>query len=160
MASGTGLLTCVICKKDKRPKDFAKTDGGKYLKKRCRQCVQDNNRRVYSGTYQQYLMRLGYSLKYARKKEGVEWAIDSEDLADLWQLQKGRCAITNVIMTHHRDGNGNKAFNASIDRVNPEVGYVKENVQLVCYAVNILKGSLTPDEFFFWIKSIYEHSCD
>lgn len=105
-------------------------------------------------------MRVGYSLKHARQKQGIEWEITSEDLADLWEQQGGRCAISNLIMTHHRDGSGNKAFNASIDRINPEVGYLKQNVQLVCYTVNILKHNLSPDEFFFWIKSIYEHSCD
>lgn len=153
-------MACRVCAQVKPRSEFSATDGGKYIKHKCRSCVQDANRRVYSGTYQQYLMRLGYSLKYARKKQGYEWEIESEDLIDLWQKQKGRCALTNVIMTHHRDGSGNKAFNASIDRINPEVAYRKDNLQLVCYTVNIIKGSLSPDEFFFWIKSIYEHACD
>lgn len=160
MSEKEKLFTCKICNQEKPASQFSKTDNGKYYKKRCRSCVQDNNRRVFSSTYQQYLMRLGYSLKHARQKQGVEWGITSEDLADLWEEQAGRCAVTNLIMTHHRDGSGNKAFNASIDRINPEVGYLKQNVQLVCYTVNIMKHALSPDEFFFWIKSIYEHSCD
>ena len=151
---------CTECHQSKPVAEFSTTDSGKYRKRKCRTCVQDNNRRTYSSSYQQYLMRVGYSLKHARKKQGFDWELESEDLIDLWQRQKGRCALTNVIMTHHRDGGGSKAFNASVDRINPEVGYLKENLQLVCYAVNMLKGSLAPDEFFFWIKSIYEHACD
>jgi len=63
-------------------------------------------------------------------------------------------------MTHHRDGSGHKDFNASVDRINPRIGYTVDNIRLVCYAVNIMKHKMDEGEFYFWIKSVYEKSCD
>jgi hypothetical protein len=46
------------------------------------------------------------------------------------------------------------SFVVSLDRINSEVGYIKENIQLVCWQVNRMKDSLTMEELEFWIKTI------
>ncbi|MDC1426602.1 hypothetical protein N8339_06500 [Gammaproteobacteria bacterium] len=63
-------------------------------------------------------------------------------------------------MTHQRDGTYGdkkpKEFNASIDRINPNGPYVRENVQLVAARVNTMKHTLGQDMFMWWVKNIYE----
>ena len=68
--------------------------------------------------------------------------------------------MSGVYFTHHKDGSGNKEFNASIDRIDPGGNYTKNNVQLVAYRVNMLKHTLTEDMFYWWIKNIHDFSCD
>ena len=36
----------------------------------------------------------------------------------------------------------------SIDRIKPELGYIKGNVRLVTYQVNMAKGVYTDEDFF------------
>jgi hypothetical protein len=68
-------------------------------------------------------------------KQGVQYDLTNEDVVDLWDSQNGKCALSGVLMTHQRDGTYGdkkpKEFNASIDRINPNGPYVRENVQLV-----------------------------
>jgi hypothetical protein len=63
-------------------------------------------------------------------------------------------------LTHHLDGSGRKDFNASIDRIDSQMGYVPGNVQLVAGRVNLMKGTLGVDMLYWWVKTIYQHSCD
>lgn len=43
-------------------------------------------------------------------------------------------------MTFYLD-NGRTFTNISIDRITPNLGYTKENIQLVCMAVNQMKSN-------------------
>lgn len=63
-------------------------------------------------------------------------------------------------MTHHVDGRGTKDFNASIDRINPDLGYTPQNIQLVTYRVNIMRHTLSVDMFWWWVKNIHDTSID
>jgi hypothetical protein len=73
----------------------------------------------------------------------------------LWEKQKGRCAVTNLPMELTAGTRKKKNyFRVSIDRINNDIGYTKENVQFVCFAVNQMKSDLTVDEFKFWIQTI------
>ena len=95
-------------------------------------------------------------LKYSRKKNNPElgWGIETQDLIDRWQMQKGRCALSNILMTYAKDGGGKKEFNVSIDRISPHVGYTPGNIQLVCYRVNLMKHTLPEEELYWWCKNI------
>jgi hypothetical protein len=96
----------------------------------------------------------------SKRRRITEYEITVDQLAELWELQDGRCAISGVVLTHHNDGTGIKDFNASIDRIDSTLGYVPGNVQLVAYRANVLKQSLSADMLYWWVKTIYQHSCD
>jgi len=86
--------------------------------------------------------------------------LTTEDVVDLWEMQDGKCALSGVLMTHQRDGTygdrKKKEFNASIDRINPQGPYVRENVQLLAARVNTMKHTLGEDMFMWWVRNIYE----
>lgn len=116
-------------------------------------------RKAASATPQTYLTRLFGQLKHARtKKEKVKvgWDIELEDVLELWDKQEGKCALTGLFMTYHKDGGGRKDLNASIDRINPEIEYLVTNIQLVCSRANVLKHNLREDELYWWAKNIVE----
>ena len=116
-------------------------------------------RKAASATPQAYLTRLFGQLKHARtKKEKVKvgWDIELEDVLELWDKQEGKCALTGLFMTYHKDGSGKKDLNASIDRINPDIEYLVTNIQLVCSRANTLKHNLREDELYWWAKNIVE----
>ena len=43
-----------------------------------------------------------------------------------------------------------------MDRINPDLGYVHGNVQLVAYRINIMKHTLSEDQLYWWVKNLVE----
>lgn len=68
----------------------------------------------------------------------------------------GKCAISNIPMTYEFC-KGNVMTNISVDQINPKAGYTKDNVQLVCWAVNRMKGEMSMDELLYFVNSIHDN---
>jgi len=129
----------------------------------CTSCKTVKHRRTVSTDHVQYLYGLYSQCKYShtnRKQTGhtqAEFKLEKEDLVDIWKEQNGRCALSGVVLTHHKDGSGRKDFNASIDRIVPYEPYIKDNVQLVAYRVNLMKHELTEDLFYWWVRTLLDN---
>lgn len=151
---------CTSCKKELSLSEFlTKNDRGTVFSKKCKTCSYAVRQKNASATPQNYLTRLFGQLKHARTKKKdkkVEWDIELEDVLELWEKQKGKCALTGLFMTYHKDGSGNRDLNASIDRIDPDINYVITNIQLVCSRANMLKHTLKEDELYWWAKNIVE----
>ena len=146
---------CGNCKHQK-PMDEFEVLNGKWKRSICKRCRTTEQNKNRSASPEAYLSHLCTQLKYSRNKKNpeMEWAIDPGDLAKIWDEQQGRCAISGVHMTHVKDGTGVHDFNVSIDRINPELHYLPDNIQLVCLRINTMKHNLPEDQFFWWIKNI------
>jgi len=89
---------------------------------------------------------------YYNRKE----TLSLDFLVSLYERQDGKCALSGIEMTHETK-NGKCLTNISIDRINSSIGYEEENVQLVCYAVNIMKSDKTMEDFLFWCDKVLVH---
>jgi len=89
------------------------------------------------------------------KKRRKEYGLTIETLNEIYDKQKGICAVSGEIMTYSRL-DGRTRSNISIDRIDSKKGYEKENIQLVCHIANVIKLDMTNDEFEYWISKIYE----
>lgn len=108
-----------------------------------------------------HFFRKGISkLKSTRRKQGVEFVLTAEDCMDIWEIQEGKCALSGVYMTHSPSAEIFTSKNVSIDRLDHNKGYYPQNVQLVCSAVNMLRGSLSQEDFTWWVLNIYKHHCE
>lgn len=83
------------------------------------------------------LVDLNKSAKRRAKNKNIEFDLNIDFLKDLWESQKGNCSITGLkfIIKNERTGKA-QPFSPSIDRIDPNIGYTKSNVRLVCYCVN------------------------
>ena len=152
--------TCVKCGVEKSVTSF-RANEGKRIIKTCQECLELRKRRRHSGSSSSYLANLIHQSKHHRGKiQKIAYNLTLEDLENIWKEQEGRCALSGVFLTHHKDGGGTKEFNASIDRIDPNGSYTKNNVQLVAYRVNMLKHTLSEDMFYWWVKNIHDFSCD
>jgi len=148
---------CASCKKALEESDFPSG------RKTCATCKIKKAANRISKSYENYLRNL-YSKSKSNVTRGlrgfVTFEISPEDVIALWEKQDGRCAISGVYLTHHVDGSGKKEYNASIDRICGDKGYTIDNIQLVCYRINIMKHTLSEDMFYWWVKTINDSSCD
>lgn len=62
----------------------------------------------------------------------------------MWEKQDGICVYTGIEMTTQP----NSPYSVSVERINSNVGYTKENTVLVCNAINKMKTDLDPVLFF------------
>jgi len=85
-------------------------------------------------------------------------ALTKQDLLDLLEKQNYCCALTGVEMTCVLEKGTTNKTNVSIDRIDPKGPYIKENIQLVCAAVNKFRIDTPLDEFIDWCRKVTEHA--
>ena len=87
------------------------------------------------------------SLLNVRKRKNMpDDAVTLDELCEMFERQQGKCALSGIEMTWRKGKI--TATSISIDRIDPDVGYSKTNVRLVCYAINAFRGRMTDDEMF------------
>lgn len=128
---------------------------------RCRKCktkqMQEVRKSYDDETRLEKTLRMRfYAARDRANKRGLKFELTTEFLKELWEKQDGKCAITKLPMTFIND-EGRTYTNVSIDQIEPNGGYTKENVQLVCMAVNQLKSDFTMNEVLTICKSIVEN---
>lgn len=90
-----------------------------------------------------------------RKKFKVN--IDSKYLEELWNNQKGKCALSNIPIEHPKY-NKNINYMASLDRIDSSKGYVKGNVQFVSCAINYAKHTKEDSSIKEFINLIIKYN--
>ena len=81
----------------------------------------------------------------------LEWNITIEDVALILSEQLSLCALSGMEISAKGDL---KKITASIDRIDNSIGYTKDNIQLVHKKINMMRGTLTVEEFIDFCKSI------
>lgn len=165
--NNTRLYYCSACKKYLSKENFclASNCGYRdYLSCRCRECARKNSKKVRQNLAKDraldYMLKSKLNRAKCRAKQtNLLFTLTLNDLYDLWKEQCGRCAISNIPMTYVLC-NGNIMTNVSVDQINPKAGYTKENVQLVCWAVNRMKGEMNMDELLFFVNAIHNNTME
>lgn len=87
---------------------------------------------------------------------GRRSTLSIEYMMGLYDGQSGLCALSGIEMTHIR-GRGKVGTNISIDRIDSSRGYEEGNVQLVCAAVNRIKGDMTDEDFVDFCRAVVDY---
>jgi len=159
MSSKPKSKICFICKQNLPIERFEEFRGGS-TRRMCRSCRLDEIAKKTSDTPYNYLDLLYKQIKSSRVKQKISFDIEAEDVKALWDAQNGRCALSGVVMTYQRGRYSNakiRDLNASLDRINSELGYTKTNIQLVAARINLMKSNLPEDMFLWWVRTIYGH---
>lgn len=165
------MKICSKCKVEKPLSDFnnVKTlpDGKSFL---CRECsikqgkeYRDKNgdryyynQQTYRATPEGFITNALSGAKTRARKKGFEFSLTAEDLLYMMDSQDMKCAVSGIQMTLEASSRKKaNPFKCSIDRIDSNLGYTKDNVRLVCWAVNQMKADRTDEEFKFWIGVIH-----
>lgn len=132
---GTGVasyrLDCKACTAE-AAREYRKT----YVK------TKDKRSGVDKLLYDACVARVG-DAKMRAKKSGLVFDISTDWGYDKFVEQAGKCALTGRALSLVK-GDPNVL---SLDKINPALGYTKENTQWVTWASNRAKGDLTMYEF-------------
>lgn len=152
------MKICTSCKKELSNLEFSTSENkkGKFTRAVCNKCLTKKRNENFSKTPDNFIKNLFTQLRSTRRDSGLDWDINYEFLMSVWHLQKGKCSLSGLNMTWHK-GSGKTHFNISIDRKNPDLGYLPSNVQLVCVCVNLMKQSLNDVDFIWWCKTIVDN---
>jgi hypothetical protein len=155
MSRSDEVKTCEVCGLTQPIERFGKLKSST-PERMCLDCrkAQKNKQRL---GLRGYLSALISSAKGNAQKRKTVFSFTVDEALGMWDKQQGRCAISNVFMTFHRDGEGLHDFNVSLDRVLPGGPYTAQNIRLVCVRVNLMRQTLSDSDFFWWSKNIASH---
>jgi len=103
-----------------------------------------------SGNWERYFCRL-----CNRSQKRVSLTV--EDLLGILKTQNYKCALSGIALTCKLEKGIKNKTNASIDRIEAGGPYIKENVQLVCSALNRFRCDTDQQEFIWWCKKVAEY---
>ena len=91
-------------------------------------------------------------IKGRATRKGLEFNLELEDV-----LGVTHCPVFGWELKRHQDGKKGAVFNSpSVDRIIPELGYTKDNIQILSYKANTMKSDATPEELLMFADWIYK----
>ena len=136
-------MECLTCKKEFIPRRTWQKFCSPKCNNKARSWTPDRQRDWISGNWYRYFSRLVTS-NPDRK------TLTTNDLLELLDQQQGLCALTGVKLTNILVKGRKIWTNASIDRIVSGGPYIRDNIQLVCTAVNGFRSQMSIEEFKQW----------
>jgi hypothetical protein len=106
--------------------------------------------------YQEISGNFWYELKQNAKVRNIEFDLKIEDLWELLEFQNMKCKLSGICIGFGLENgmNSRKDTTASLDRIDSKKGYTIDNVQWVHKRINMMKQSLSDDDFIFFCKAV------
>jgi hypothetical protein len=101
------------------------------------------------GGYKEISLSYWSRIIHGAIKRDLVVEISIEDIWNLFQEQKGRCALTNLPIKLN--------YTASLDRIDSKKGYIIGNIQWVHLDINKMKMDIDQDKFINYCQLIVEH---
>jgi len=98
--------------------------------------------------------RQSVSKKGSRGKRNLEFNLSYKYIKALLDIQNGQCLLSGIPLTTVRGLGTTCPTNLSIDRIDPAVGYIEGNIQLLCWAANLMKGQMSNEEVIMFCRLI------
>lgn len=115
--------------------------------------LKSDNRRDKYTPFRWYVLRAEY--RDRKKKYGCD--LDVDYLKFLWDSQNGLCPFTGWSLILPRDTDGWIEYhphNASLDRIDCALGYVKGNVRFVSVIANLARSTFTDEQLIDFCKAV------
>lgn len=112
-----------------------------------------NNRSDEFTSFRKYLALCEY--RGQKKKYGCN--LDLQFLKQLWEDQNGICPISGaklILSLNTSKSLPKNPYNASLDRIDNSLGYLKGNVRFISYMANIGKQLFTDQQLIDFCKTV------
>lgn len=134
--SGVNKFCSVKCKTKKNQQEGSMTVAMQYKR--------------ISGDWTKYFNRL-------MRRTGKRPLLTTKDLLFVLEKQQGLCALSGIPLTCLLEQGKKFKTNASIDRIIAGGEYTKDNIQLVCAALNSWRADTDLQEFIWFCKKVTEY---
>lgn len=152
--SEKGNIICLTCKKEKSPNKYKKNQVN--YSAECNSCKRNKDYEKSRNTVEGALKRRINNLRSRAKRRGFPCTITGEDLIQQFHKQKGLCFYTEEVMNWKRGIKKLDHDTLTVDKIIPELGYVKGNVVLCTNKANHAKSFLTMEDLQKWVPLWYE----
>lgn len=115
----------------------------------CKECVRDHSINQKVDLFSFFKKKIA-QMKIGKFGKGCDVTV--EDLLELYTKQSGKCALTGFQMSLPKGSR--HLYTISVDRINSNVSYYKDNIQLTCWGANRIKSNLTQSDLLFWCENI------
>lgn len=149
---------CSKCKLIKHLNEFKKTRSKGKISY-CRTCLNEQNTVSENEKPIRLFNQRAKELKAKSIKNNIVFDLTGEFLEQLFHNQSGLCFYTGEPMVIER-GNGTQRNTASVDRLVPEKGYIKDNVVFCMYVINRVKTDLSLLELCKWMPTWHKKIVD
>ena len=158
-----GIRECPCCKNSLDISNFhcdkSQPTG---LQSYCKKCQTEKTKK-YTSTLNGFIKKIYKDMYHNAEKRAKKLLIDitCDDIHEMYNKQNGKCALSGLQLSHetyaYRDNEHIiNRMNISIDRINSNLGYTKDNVQLVGAIVNRMKTDLPDQEFINFCSIVAE----
>ena len=180
---------CSRCGEVKHYADYYLRKSGTPMGTRCKKCLCEINRekwadpshkercsekrKLYHQTNREALLvrsadyyktkrgRVKSMMKTARRRSnkfGEKPHITEEFLLEL--LEPGVCSVTGIAFCYEPVKNYKcNPYAPSIDRIDSNVGYIKQNVRMVIWQYNLMKGEISDSELLLICERLVNGNC-
>ena len=148
---------CSSCDIDKPVSEFKKRitykDGYSNKCKKCEYEICTESRKAYKvNNWAKHLFL------DARHHSKYDFDIDEQFISELYEKQNGRCYWFNVKL--EPSNIAKYPWQPSLDRLDREKGYTKDNVVLACYSANIGRNTCTDELFSKFVEDLRHSLCE
>lgn len=117
----------------------------------------------WASTQDGFLTRLFDYLKNNAEKRArdIKIEITKDDVIELYKQQNGKCALTGQQLTTNvvtNENNLSPLWNISVDRIDSNGNYTKDNIQLVGAMINKMKWDFSQDDFINACKLVASYN--
>ena len=119
----------------------------------CASCAQKENKvefMIANGMVGDLTLTQYTKLKRSAERRNYEFSVSIEYLWNLYLSQNRKCNITGDLLPNIKE--------ASLDRVDSNLGYIEGNVQWVTYRANVSKHTMTMSELYEFCKKVLNHA--
>jgi hypothetical protein len=137
-----------VAKKSRTPLWLCLCDCGKEVEVRASNLLNNTSKRCGKCRFFEDISFSKWSqIKKGAESRNIDFNITIEEAWDLFIKQDKKCALTGIKLVMHEKRSKNIEITASLDRIDSNIGYSKENCQWVHKTINCVKGKLSNKEF-------------
>jgi hypothetical protein len=110
----------------------------------CKACSNKVTKNCGRGFHEAIRISWFEKFRIGAETRGLEWCLSIEDVWDTYIRQGGVCALSGLPIGWSEVG---QVHTASIDRIDSDIGYRLDNIQLLHKDVNMMKQAFSHDYF-------------
>lgn len=96
-----------------------------------------------------------YHIVRAAKVRNLEFNLSLKEAWEVFEKQDGICALSGDKLIFSKIRPWYKITTASLDRINSDFGYTKDNIQWIHKNLNIMKWDLDQEKFIEWCTKVH-----
>lgn len=152
------IQRCSKCNELKYYSEFSPSKACKNgIRGTCKECASEYSKNWQTrkkATLRGRMSQLLSAAKSRASRSGIPFDLTEDYLTELWETQNGKCAVSDLPFSQRKSKWFRDPYNPSLDKINPQLGYVEGNIRFVLEAVNAALNEWGLEEVLPILKAV------